>query len=511
MTRTPPQGYLLSLAPDAIDVLRLSGLPDLEALAEEVQTLAPNDVTPPRLLATGSARPDVLSAVLSVDSLDRLRCRHGKALHVEHDPIYRHQAGPMATRDLPVPEVAATQDAPSLPRLFLRVTDASGTPLPHVRLHAEGTGLDKGITGVTDMRGLAQLPLPSENPAAVSRLSVLPCAGFWPRRLIRPVLRPTPPGAPPRINTIILRCLQSPFGTLPDPGLEAMGLEDAPLLTLPGTHPVRVAVLDPGAAPPPFAIERVESGALVEGWTRASASPSLAAALVAAAAPGVSLQVLQLGPRPRASDLIGAINWCLTAGIDLLGLGFATETPCAALSASLARARAQGLVVVAPGGDSGGAVLYPAAEPVVLSVGAWSGRRIAANHLPERTTGRVAEFSARGTALDLVAPGAGLVLPAACGPAAHDGTALSSALVTGFLARLLQTEPDLAQSPRTRSRAAALCAELFSRCHSMGLAPEACAFGLPVWDALRMTPESDCPVPAVFSRPRLSMGADQTA
>jgi subtilisin family serine protease len=356
---------------------------------------------------------------------------------------------------------------------------------------------------LTDADGIAVLPLATENPAAVRRLAVLPAARYWARHLVRPVLRVTPPGATPRVNRLVLRPLRSPLGALPDWGSEAMGLDRAPLLTVTAARPVRVAILDPGApAALPFTIASLESEALVEGWSPAVAPPSSAAGLIAAAAPGARVDVLHVGTEPRASALIAAIGWCLSAGIDLLDFGFATPAPCEALAATLARARAQGLVVIAPAGDSSGPVLYPAAERETLAVGALTAPGACPHDAPAPGAPAaairgvvLAGFSARGAALDLVAPGTGIVLPGPDGPVAMEGTSLASALVTGFLARLLQTEDDLAGAARCRARADALQAMLRARCRAAGLAAGEGGAGLPLWDPLGTpgTTPDECP------------------
>ncbi len=521
MPPIPAEACLISLAPDAMDALRLARwhgfLPDLDGLEADLRDLQPAGAAPPRRLCAGSVVPDTLVATLDDRARDALRCRYGAALRIEPDVILSYQAGPMGTRGEAgaAVETAAPVSPEGTAVLHFRVMDEEGVPIAGVRLRAEGAGGRPIAPATTDTDGNALLNLETENPAAVRRLSVLPPAGFWGRRLLRPVLRQTVPGAPPRLNALVLKPLCAPFGCLPEWGIEAMGLDRAPLLTVPGAAPVRVAVLDPGAAAAPFTIATVESGALVEGWSRAGAPPSPTATVIAAAAPGARLQLLHMGLHPRASELIAAVDWCIAAGVDLLDLGFAATEPCAALEAVLRRARTRGLVVIAPAGDSGGAVLHPAAGPSALAVGAMVKPGACPADAPGAADAAtapmstLAEFSAGGVALDLVAPGAGIVLLTPVGPVALDGTALAAGFVTGFLARLLQAEPDLAGMARGAVRAAALLAALRARCRDPGLPAGAGGAGMPVWDPLPLlrATTDPCPVGAEPARRRRPVGA----
>ena len=497
--------YLVSLRPDAFDALRLAHrdgwFPDLEGLEADLRAILPPKAGAPRRLATATSSPDMLAVRLGPDAVAQLSRRYGAALRIEPDIAFRHQAGPMGSRRLADREIGLSAAPTDTPALHFRIVDDEGAPIPGVRLWAEGVGLGTGGQAVSDASGRAILKLETRNPAAVRALNLLPGIGFWPRRLLRPILHPTPPGAAPRLRTLTLRRLEAPFGALPLCASAAMGLDRAPALTLPGARGVRVAVLDPGAARQSFDIADADCSVLVDGWTPAGAPPSPGGALIASAAPGARIEILRLGPAPRASELIDAIGWCLATGIDLLDLGFAAATPCPALSATLARARAGGLVVVAPAGDTGGAVSYPAAEPAVLAVGAASAPGCCPPDAPgaARQALRLADFTARGEDVDLVAPGVGLVLPTSAGPAPLDGTALAAAGVTAFLASLLQTDPALARAPRSRHRAHLLRVALLERCHSHGLSAHEAGAGFPAWDPLmRLDTESDCPIPAMM-------------
>jgi serine protease len=94
------------------------------------------------------------------------------------------------------------------------------------------------------------------------------------------------------------------------------------------------------------------------------------------------------------------IRYAVKSGAQVinLSLDFARNyVPGAALRDAIAKARANNVVVVGASGNTGGRVLYPAAFPDVISVGAI--------RLDAASGYAVTSYSNRGEALDLVAPG----------------------------------------------------------------------------------------------------------
>jgi len=203
---------------------------------------------------------------------------------------------------------------------------------------------------------------------------------------------------------------------------------------LPGTaHPI-VAVLDSGVAYENYADLRgsyarapvFASTQFAQGWDfvnedahpnddnghgtamasiiagRGSFSTS-AVPFVGPAAGATILPVKVLDARNQGTEfwLAEGIHYAVQAGADVinLSLDFARNyVPGAALRSVLAEARRAGVVVVAASGNTGdGRVLYPAAFPDVLSVGA--------ARLDAVSGYAVASYSNTGDALDLVAPG----------------------------------------------------------------------------------------------------------
>jgi hypothetical protein len=112
-----------------------------------------------------------------------------------------------------------------------------------------------------------------------------------------------------------------------------------------------------------------------------------------------------------------------------------------ALENYVATAQRAGLAVVAAAGNDGGPVLYPAAYPPILSVGA--GEVSAAD-------GTLCVFASRGEGLDLIAPGCdsqtrGLegVFEDDGAPAVGSGSSQASALVSAVLASMRAYAPQL--------------------------------------------------------------------
>lgn len=121
-----------------------------------------------------------------------------------------------------------------------------------------------------------------------------------------------------------------------------------------------------------------------------------------AAAGAVIMPVKVLDKTNQGTEywLAEGILYAVRAGADVinLSLDFARNyVPGGALRGAIAQARAAGVIIVAASGNTGGRVLYPAAFPDVISVGAV--------RLDATAGYAVTWYSNRGEALDLVAPG----------------------------------------------------------------------------------------------------------
>jgi subtilisin family serine protease len=132
------------------------------------------------------------------------------------------------------------------------------------------------------------------------------------------------------------------------------------------------------------------------------------------------------------SDIIQGLSYAIANGARVINLSLGLNQSSPALAAAVARAEAQGVLIVAAAGNSGGAVLYPAAYPTVLSVGA------------SDQDDRRASFSSQGARLDLLAPGVDILSTWNGVPYfVRSGTSMAAPHVAGVAGLLMAHMPGL--------------------------------------------------------------------
>jgi subtilisin family serine protease len=172
---------------------------------------------------------------------------------------------------------------------------------------------------------------------------------------------------------------------------------------------------------------------------------------VAGVAPGVTLmpvRVLSNDGSGTSTALAGGIDWAVNRGADIINLSLGAECEdiwptCndAKVDAAISRAKTAGVLLVASSGNRGSPqVSYPAAHPNVVAVGA-----VDASDAVWRETEGVG--SNQGTALDLVAPGVGIIQETTSF-GAYDyyggtGTSMAAPHVAAAAALILSLDPSL--------------------------------------------------------------------
>ncbi|MEO1584778.1 MAG: S8 family serine peptidase [Planctomycetota bacterium] len=135
--------------------------------------------------------------------------------------------------------------------------------------------------------------------------------------------------------------------------------------------------------------------------------------------------------------LAEGLVWAVDAGVDIAVMSFGLSQRSDVLADAVAYAAEQGVLVVASAGNSGqDGVLYPAAYPGAVAVGATT------------NADTLASFSNRGPEIDFVAPGVDIYSTwhTAFQPNTYtyeSGTSVSAPLVAGAAALLLSADPTL--------------------------------------------------------------------
>ncbi len=141
-----------------------------------------------------------------------------------------------------------------------------------------------------------------------------------------------------------------------------------------------------------------------------------------------AIKVLNASGSGYLSDVIEGIDWAILQNLNVINMSLGTSSNIQSLHDAVIRARQAGIVQVAAAGNSGGAVIYPAAYPEVIAVGATD------------KTDTVASWSSRGPELDLVAPGVSISSTyKGKSYATLSGTSMATPHVAGAAALVLNT------------------------------------------------------------------------
>jgi hypothetical protein len=409
--------------------------------------------------AGGTAAASLVVAKMGSDSVELLRAQ-GDGLVVEHDaPLtYGLDAGPLATFNAGVMIPLSTGFTTTI-----EVIGADG-PLKDAEIYLFGRMLP--AQGVTDEQGRATLNVVGEGPETMRALYVKPKADYWDLWMTNPAL------APDTVNSVTVKPLNAFIEGFPDRqllgwGQRAMGLDQVP--TSFDGKGIKVAIIDSGAARETHRnLHKVGPGFDVvgndkESWTKDTVGHGSHVAGIIAGSPGGSgirgfapaaeIHVLRIFPGARFSDLVGALDYCIEHGIDVVNMSLGGGEPSQIVEERLVKAKAMGVACIIATGNSSGPVQFPASTVHALAVGAIgkSGEfppdSFHATQMMPGFEGRQgyfpAKFSCFGPEVDVCAPGVAIVssLP----PddfAAWDGTSMATPHVTGMAALVLAHHPD---------------------------------------------------------------------
>jgi subtilisin len=182
-------------------------------------------------------------------------------------------------------------------------------------------------------------------------------------------------------------------------------------------------------------------GTHVAGIIAAAAGNAIGVVGVAPEADLYAVKVLDMNGSGYLSDIIEGIRWIIATrsdadpnnNVQVINMSFGTTTNSWFLEDALIDAESAGIMLVAAAGNNGpaeGTVLYPAAYPSVVAVGATDQQDA------------IASFSSRGTQVELSAPGVAILSTVATGGyEVYSGTSMASPHVAGAAALLLQADP----------------------------------------------------------------------
>lgn len=209
---------------------------------------------------------------------------------------------------------------------------------------------------------------------------------------------------------------------------------------------VTIAVLDGGALPDPTLGSRlryIDIGLGYAGTGASGAHGTSVASLAAGSSPDapglapaaevISIRVMDTDDRGDIFTVVQGIVAAVDAGARLINLSLGGYSTSEALDRAVAYAAAHdALIVAAAGNDAAARLVFPAADPRVVSVGATD------------ADGRLASFSNSGPQLRLTAPGVGIRAASSGNTRVpFSGTSAAAPVVTGALAALLSQSPGL--------------------------------------------------------------------
>jgi len=174
--------------------------------------------------------------------------------------------------------------------------------------------------------------------------------------------------------------------------------------------PIKVAIVDTGIdVKHPDLIDNLKGGVSTVGYTSSYNDDNGHGTHVAGIAAAIDNEIGVIGVGPQIdlyavkvldrrgsgylSDVIEGLDWAITNKMQVVNMSLGTASDVQSFHDAVAKVYAAGITQVAAAGNSGGAVIYPAAYSEVIAVSATD------------NTDAIASWSSRGPEIDLAAPG----------------------------------------------------------------------------------------------------------
>ena len=446
----------LALLSDDVIAQSLANAPGVEIV---------KTIKPPTALglqsADSTATGSMIVARMTHDRAQLLQSQAGARLVVEHD-------APLTFGLDPGPQLALPNPGVIIPfgNGFKTVIEVHGPngPLAGADVFVFGTMLP--AQGTTDASGRANISVTGESPDTIRAIYVKPKTDHWDLWIQSPSL------VPDSVNTVVVKPLGALLTGFPERqllgwGQRAMGLDQMPA-SYDGAG-IKIAIVDSGAAQTTHRnLNKVGPGFDVVGnnrntWTNDTVGHgshvagvvggSAAGSGVRGFAPAAEIHVLRIFPGARFSDLVGALDYCVENGIDVVNMSLGGGEPSKIVEERLIKAKSMGVACIIAAGNSGGPVQFPASTPHALAVSAIGKQGEFPSdsfHATQPLAGFEnrqgyfpAKFSCFGPEIDVCAPGVAIVSslpPDDFG--AWDGTSMAAPHVTGLAALVLAHHPD---------------------------------------------------------------------
>jgi len=456
---------LPGIQPMAVDVIAntLTNMPDV-TIVKHVRASGFG------ALSTGGAgggMPEIVVAEMDQAQGAALRASAPPHVIVERDALLRH------ADDMTMAFNNAMTMLPGVGiDIKLRVVGTGGQPLPKASVYVYGLGFPG--QGNTDDRGEVTVTVFGGTIETIQAIYVKPASDYWDRMFERPALSDG-------VNTLQLQSFAATFDGFPQAAYLGWGQQLMKLDQIDAAFTgqgAKVAIIDSGCDSSHPQLTHVTRGMDftnnrdAASWARDTMSHGThCAGIITGAsnqvkgirgfAPMAEVHALKVFPGGRFSDLIDALDQCITRQVDIVNLSLGSSEVSELVAHKLVEARQNGIACIVAAGNASGPVQFPGTEPSVLTVaaiGKLGEFPTDSYHARTVTPGLVAgamfspKFTCFGPQIAVAGPGVAIVstVPGG-GYASWDGTSMATPHVTGMGALLLAHHPVFRDTARARN------------------------------------------------------------